>query len=244
MLPNDDVPVTGGLSRLTTLVFDVIGTVVDDQGSLERRVGRLLQLEGIDASGASTFTANWEQMLDESITEVVTGKSPWQSHRRLRQSALHQVWPTEQWGVLSQSLSTHLAAAVEYLEPWPDSVGALETLRDSFRVVALSNGDSSELVGLSANAGLAWHGVFSAERVHSFKPNRAVYQSVLDSLEESPAAILMVAAHPWDLRAAATLGFSTAYVSRPGADSPSSDDDFDFTATDLADLARQLAPTR
>jgi 2-haloacid dehalogenase len=78
--------------------------------------------------------------------------------------------------------------------------------------------------------------------VHSFKPNRAVYQSVLDSLEESPAAVLMVAAHPWDLRAAAALGFSTAYVSRAGADSPSSDDDFDFTATDLTDLARQLAP--
>jgi 2-haloacid dehalogenase len=48
----------------------------------------------------------------------------------------------------------------------------------------------------------------------------------------------MVAAHPWDLRAAARHGLRTAYVARPGADAPEPGDRFDFTVRDLAELAQ------
>lgn len=47
----------------------------------------------------------------------------------------------------------------------------------------------------------------------------------------------MVAAHPWDLRAAAENGFSTCFVDRPGSERPTADDTFDLTVGDLGELA-------
>lgn len=46
----------------------------------------------------------------------------------------------------------------------------------------------------------------------------------------------MVAAHAWDLRAAAATGMRTAYVPRPNGDPPADGDDFDLYAEDLVDL--------
>jgi 2-haloacid dehalogenase len=50
----------------------------------------------------------------------------------------------------------------------------------------------------------------------------------------------MVAAHPWDLRAAASHGLRTAYIQRASEGVPAPSDTFDFTAPDLAALATRL----
>jgi 2-haloacid dehalogenase len=62
-----------------------------------------------------------------------------------------------------------------------------------------------------------------------------------EHLALDPAEILMVAAHPWDLRGAAAIGFATAYVARPGAERPREDDTFDVEVDDLAALADRLS---
>ncbi len=56
----------------------------------------------------------------------------------------------------------------------------------------------------------------------------------------------MVASHKYDLRAAAALGFATAFVARPLEFGPGGDadvaysDEFDLNAADFLDLAAQL----
>lgn len=59
----------------------------------------------------------------------------------------------------------------------------------------------------------------------------------LDTLALDPRRTLMVAAHPWDLRAAAAHGLRTAYIQRAGEGSPAPSDTFDLTVPDLAALA-------
>lgn len=57
---------------------------------------------------------------------------------------------------------------------------------------------------------------------------------------------MMVACHKYDIRAAATQGFQTAFVARPlefgvGADvDVTYEDEFDVNASDFLDLADQL----
>jgi 2-haloacid dehalogenase len=65
-------------------------------------------------------------------------------------------------------------------------------------------------------------------------------------LDLSPRQVMMVAAHPDDLRAARKNGLRTAYVPRPlefgpgrGVDPP--DPSFDLVASDFIDLGRKLA---
>ena len=126
------------------------------------------------------------------------------------------------------------------LKPWPDAVLALEELRESFTVVALSNADLAQLVDMFGEGRLAWHGVLSAESVKTYKPDPSVYRLALDTLGREAQRTLMVAAHPWDLRAAAGQGMRTAFVSRAGEGVPAPHDRFDVYAESLTDLSEQL----
>jgi 2-haloacid dehalogenase len=217
--------------RLTTLLFDVMGTVVDIEGSIAREAAAALPA----GSDADAFLARWDDGLEESMEAVRAGRSPWRSHEELRAEALAAA------GELPPEAAERLATVVHRLDPWPESAEGLALLARSATVVALSNADLAELVDLSAHAGLAWHGVISAQFARSYKPDPAVYRTAAELLAADPSEILMVAAHPWDLRGAARVGFATAYIARPGAEPPADDDAFDLHAGDLRELAALLA---
>jgi 2-haloacid dehalogenase len=106
--------------------------------------------------------------------------------------------------------------------------------------VALSNGNLSMLTDMFTAGGLTWHCVLSGETVRAYKPDPAVYRFALDRLALNPRRTLMVAAHPWDLRAAAAFGMHTAFVQRTGEGVPEPSDRFDLTVPGLAALAAQL----
>lgn len=77
--------------------------------------------------------------------------------------------------------------------------------------------------------------------VHAFKSDPvAEHRFALDRLALDPRRTLMVAAHPWDLRAAAAHGLRTAYIERAGEGAPEPSETFDLTVPDLAALAASL----
>jgi 2-haloacid dehalogenase len=225
---------------VTTLVFDVMGTVVDLDGSHAAQASAALADHGLDPRAAVALAQETDRRLGLMMDDVRAGVAPWPGHRRLRETAVRTSLPA--FGVPDPpaSLIRTLADVVTRLEPWPDSPAALAQLRAGFTVVALSNADLAELAALSQAGGLAWHLVLSGELVHSFKPDPAVYAQVASVLAVPPSELMMVAAHPWDLRAAAEQGFRTAYVGRPGAERPGPDDVFDLSVGDLGELAQQL----
>ena len=67
-----------------------------------------------------------------------------------------------------------------------------------------------------------------------------MYRLAVERLALDPPRTLMVAAHPWDLRAAAAHRLRTAYIQRAGEGEPNPPDAFDLTAPDLASLAARL----
>lgn len=114
-------------------------------------------------------------------------------------------------------------------------------------VRADSNGSTALLIHLARAGRLPFHTILSAELIHSYKPDPRVYRMAAELLEIPPRRLLMTACHLEDLRAAADAGLRTAYIPRPlewGPDHPASPapDWVDLTATDIPDLARQLAP--
>jgi 2-haloacid dehalogenase len=221
---------TGRLPEV--LLFDVMGTVVDMDGSVRRETCAVLGAVGVDAEQADRFRADVDIDLQRSMDAIIDGRTPWQGHRALREQSWQRVAPT-----LADETRESLASVVERVEPWPDSSEALRRLRSRCRLVALSNADRDELAALSKHADLPWHVTLSAQQVHSYKPDPAVYVQAISAVSHEPDDIMMVAAHPWDLRAAAGLGLRTAYVRRPDAQAPADDDAFDVEVNDLSELA-------
>ena len=139
-----------------------------------------------------------------------------------------------------------LNTAWRKLDPWPDAVAGLTRLKACYMIATLSNGNVSQLVALAKHGGLPWDAVLSAELSGHYKPDPEVYLSAASLLSLEPEQVLMVAAHPGDLQAAAGVGFRTAFVTRTlengperAADAPSFPN-ADVTARDFVDLADQL----
>jgi 2-haloacid dehalogenase len=234
----------GFVAGIRTLVFDVLGTVVDEAGSIAAETAAALAVAGADPGRAPLLAQEWQRQMNLLSERVRACDAPWKPNDVLRRTALGDAVETTDLGGgpggLSQAVLHDLALAGHRLKPWPDSAEALRALTGSFTVVALSNASLAQLADMSAAGGLAWHCVLSSELTKAYKPDPAVYRMALDRLDLYPPQTMMVAAHPWDLRAAAEQGMRTAYVSRPGEGGPEPDDRFDVYASDLADLARSL----
>jgi 2-haloacid dehalogenase len=220
------------------LLFDVLGTVVDESGSMHDELAAALDHAGVDREQADALATAWIGRFAVLMTPIVDG-GPWRTTDELNAEAL--VYALRDIGPrLPESTVRELALVGHRLRPWPDSAQALRELARRFTIVALSNGNLSMLTELFAGAGLTWHGVLSAELVGAYKPDPAVYRFALDQLALDPHRTLMVAAHPWDLRAAAAHGLRTAYIERAGEGEPLPSDRFDLTVRDLAALSAAL----
>jgi 2-haloacid dehalogenase len=227
-----------------TLLFDVIGTVVDEGGTMRAEVAAALEQAGVAAPGrAEALAAAWEER-SWSLTDGAGDGSEWISTDEVNARALAAVLAESGLAGSGPDLPAEavrqLGLVGHRLRPWPDSAAALSALARRFTVVALSNGNLAMLASVNARGGLTWHAVLSAELVRKRKPDPAVYRFAIDRLALDPARTLMVAAHPWDLRAAATHGLRTAYVERAGEGSPGPSDAFDLAFPDLAALAAYL----
>ncbi len=223
------------------LCFDIFGTVVDWYGTVADEVVAL----GLPVDGGQ-FALAWRAGYQPAMQEVRDGRLPWTNldglHRRILDGLLVQR------GIdLSEEQTQALNRVWHRLRPWPDSVAGLQRLKSRFTITTLSNGHVALLVNMAKRAGLPWDAVFSAELFGHYKPDPEVYLGAARLLDLPPAQVMMVAAHPSDLRAARAAGLATALVKRPlergpgGAMEPWSAGEFDFEADSFHHLAEQLA---
>jgi 2-haloacid dehalogenase len=226
-------PATTGSAR-PTVVFDVLGTLVDQAGSLGRRVS---EVTGIKSGAAAYVARRWVERITEQEREIVEHRRAFAPSHELDREVLNSLVHER---LLPPGSAVRLADASERLLPWPDAAAGLDLLAGDLPVLGLSNASRRVLAGLSAGGGLRWHQVLSAEDAGTYKPGREIYELALASAPAAAEPPFMVAAHAWDLRAAAAAGMRTAYLPRPGGDLPRPGDGFDLHATNLVDLHAQL----
>ena len=218
------------------LVFDVLGTLVDEPAGI--RTGIRALDPSLDASRTEELLSVWQQHIEREQRRILDGDRPYATSDTFDREAARLV--AEAAKVDDPDAVAELALAGRRLPPWPDTVGGLARLAGRFPLIGLSNASRAALLGIDEHAGLRWHQSLSAEDARTYKPDPAVYRLALAVAQRPPERLLMVAAHAWDLRAAQSLGLRTAYVHRPAADPPTAADRFDLHATSLDDLAAQL----
>ena len=229
---------------MRALAFDVFGTVVDWRSSLIGELEQFGKKFGLQQDWAA-FADNWRAGYAPAMDRVRRGDLPWTRiddlHRMILDDLLRSAAITA-----SDDDVDHLNRAWHRLDPWSDTVDGLTRLKEKFVITTLSNGNMSLLTNMAKRAGLPWDCVISAELFHHYKPDREAYLGCADLLGVRPDQLMLVAAHPGDLRAARAAGLKTGYVVRPlefgpGGRAHSVDDgEFDVTATDFLDLADQL----
>src|SRR5262249_6311537 len=116
---------------------------------------------------------------------------------------------------LSEAERDHWNRVWHRLQPWKDSVEGLARLKRRYVIGTLSNGNVALLVNMAKHAALPWDVVLSAELFQHYKPDPEAYEGAARLLGLEPRELMLVAAHPRDLDAAARSGLRTGYVRRP-----------------------------
>jgi 2-haloacid dehalogenase len=227
------------------LAFDVFGTVVDWRSSIVGELEMFGERHGL-AEDWEKFADDWRAGYPAAMDRVRKGELPWLKIDALHRLILDDLLDKPGIEPLPDADVDELNRAWHRLDPWPDSVEGLTRLKERFVITTLSNGNLSLLTNMAKRAGLPWDCVISAELFRHYKPDPEAYLGCAELLDVAPHQLMLVAAHPSDLRAARSAGLMTAYVARPlergeGRKPPRVEDgEFDFTADDFLDLARQL----
>tara|TARA_B110000211_G_C13995467_1_gene515993 strand:+ start:24 stop:878 length:855 start_codon:yes stop_codon:yes gene_type:complete len=232
-------------NSVKALTFDVFGTVVDWRGSIIREGQLLAAKKGYNVDWAR-FADSWRSGYGPAMNKVRSGELPWTKIDDLHRMILDDLVEEYSLTGMSEAELVHFNEAWHRLSPWPDTVSGLNKLKSKYVITTLSNGNVSLLTHMAKNGGLPWDAILSAELSGHYKPDPQAYLKAADLLSLKPEQVMMVAAHPSDLRAAARTGLKTAYVIRPLERGPgrpvnrNPDGEFDYTAEDFNDLAGQL----
>jgi 2-haloacid dehalogenase len=234
------------LSGVKALVFDTFGTVVDWRGTIIREGEAWGNARGLHVDWAR-FADRWHGGNPELEARIRSGAAPWMKSDPEHRLVLDQLLKEFNITGLTEDEKDHWNRVYHRMTAWPDSVEGLTLLKKKYIISAFSNGDVTSLVDMAKFDRLPWDMIISAEMFHHNKPDKEMYLRGADLLGCKPNELMLVAAHPPDLRAAQSNGLHTALVLRPLENGPGSPpyptagDKFDLTATSLIDLAHKLA---
>jgi 2-haloacid dehalogenase len=226
------------------LAFDVFGTVVDWRSSIIGELEEFGRSHGVQQDWPA-FADDWRAGYAPAMDRVRRGDLPWTRIDDLHRVILEELLDSAGITAADDDID-HLNRSWHRLDPWPDTVAGLTRLKKQFLITTLSNGNVSLLTNMAKRAGLPWDCVISAELFRHYKPDPQAYLGCADLLDVAPDELMLVAAHPGDLRAARDAGLMTAYVARPLEHGPGrrpprvENGEFDFAAGDFVDLAEQL----
>ena len=227
------------LSQVSTLTFDMFGTVLDLSGSIIPAVREFLDAASTEADAAAVWT-DWRQrqrLEQHQDTILMLG------HRGYLDSARRALLHTLKLYRIPHTENSvkDLLQVFQRLQPFDDAQSGLLRLGQRFRLVALSNGDRALVEHLATNnVEATFDRCLSVDSVGRFKPHPSVYRMAAGELDCEPGEIMMVAAHAFDILGARACGYRGAYVNRYELPYEESELVPDFEVRDFSELADRL----
>ncbi|MDB5591959.1 haloacid dehalogenase type II [Enterovirga sp.] len=223
------------------LFFDVFGTLVDWRGSISREAPGLI---GREIDGLA-FADAWRAEYQIGMEGVRDGSRGYVRLDVLHRENLDRILPRFGLQDLDEEVLARLNLLWHRLDAWPDVQFGLSRLRRRFRLAPASNGNIGLMVDLARHNDFVWDAILGADVARDYKPKPAVYLAAAEAMGLPPERCMMVAAHSYDLKAAAACGLRTAHVARPDEYGPGTGEtaptvQVDIAAESLADLAEKL----
>ncbi|MDP9989099.1 2-haloacid dehalogenase [Arthrobacter oryzae] len=238
-------PSTG--RRVRAVLFDTFGTVVDWRSGVAREVEAFATAHGQDLD-PHAFADHWRSRYQPAMDAIRSGRRSFTKLDTLHRENLDQA--LRHFGIdpdgLPREALEDLNKSWHRLPAWPDSVEGLARIRGRYVTGPLSNGNTSLLLDMARNAGLAWDVIIGSDMTGTYKPLPQAYLRTVEFLDLDPGEVMLAAAHNRDLQAASATGLATAFVGRPTEHGPAQvadlgpEGDWDLVASSITELADRL----
>lgn len=191
-----------------TLIFDVIGTLLDPA---------VLDEYFLRGFGDGEARGAWQRTILEFAftTTIINRYRPFDD---LAYAALRAI-ETQRGVELDDHTRGAILVGLRALPPYPDVHDALTRLREGgFTLHAFANETLGAAEEQLARAGLLelFASVQAAGESETYKPKEQVYRSALTFIDVRPVDAMLVSAHGWDVAGALAFGMRAAFVARRG----------------------------
>lgn len=236
------------MSKLKALVFDLDGTLVDQEGA-ERDALQALFEQDIkldEAPSFHVFLRDWRNVADEYLQRFLDNKMSFDEQRIMRFQVLYQKYGQDCPRELAEGL--HQAYAAHYRGKWrafEDTVPALNALKQAgYRLAIITNGNGEQQRAKLTATGLdAWfENVIVSEDIKIAKPDPGIYRASEKALGLAPAELGYVGdREAVDVAGAKAAGWTPIWLDRKGMPDALSQDPTVLIASDLLELPKLLA---
>lgn len=192
---------------IKALSFDCYGTLIDWERGILAALG-----EWATEFGADRLLAGFS-----AIEPSVEHAHPTWPYRQVMSEVYHQM--AESLGVVvDRHAAFGFSASIGGWPPFPDTVDALRRLARRFRLYILSNVDEVSIAGTLGQLEVDFAGVYTAEQIGSYKPDRRNFDYLLARVHEHgvvPSELVHVAQSLFhDHAPAQALGLKTVWIDR------------------------------
>ena len=227
---------------IKALTFDTGGTILDWHCGISGAFAAAGVRRGITADWHAVTNEYRRRSLGRMINSVQPAFNIDDVHRRMLDDVIAE------FGLEALTASDRDAIWLTWhaLEAWPGFPAALARLRARPICTSFTILTASLVIDVSRKNGIVWDAIFSCEMIGIYKTRPEPYNLVAKWLALDPAEIMMVACHNFDLDAAKSCGYQTAFVRRPdewgpgGPPDPTPNPAHDLIVDDFNELARNL----
>ena len=201
------------LTDFDAVTFDVYGTLIDWEPSITAFLSGWAGQKGLSVPGADLLMA-----FDRARSQVQLDR-PAHLYPDVLRRSFDRI--CAEYGVEPDAETREAFAVSPHAWPgYPDSHAALVALQKQAKICALSNIDEASLQASSANLGITFDLLVTAQRVGAYKPDAPHFDVALKELAAMgipPSRILHVAQSlRADIAPANRLGLTCVWVHRPG----------------------------
>jgi 2-haloacid dehalogenase len=205
--------------NVKALFFDVFGTLVDWRSGIAREAQEFLSQRGIVLDWLA-FADAWRAEYQPAMEEVRSGRIAFARLDIIHRRMLDRIAGKFGLDKLADADRDALTLAWHRLDAWPDVKRGLDRLHAKYLLAPVSNGNISLMVDLARRNAFPWDAILGAEIAGDYKPKPRVYLAAAEALALAPGDCMMVAAHSFDLAAAAACGLRTGHLARPNEKGP------------------------
>jgi len=166
------------LADFKVLTFDCYGTLIDWEAGIAHALQGL-----VDKAGLSSRTR--DQLLESFARHEADqqSKTPAMPYAQLLAVVYRRL--ADEWGVATTDQeASRFGASVPDWPEFPDSVGALQYLKQHYKLVILSNVDRASFRASNARLRVEFDAIYTAQDIGSYKPSPRNFEYLLQHLDQ------------------------------------------------------------
>ncbi|MEH2013993.1 haloacid dehalogenase type II [Nostoc sp.] len=194
-------------NQYKALTFDCYGTLIDWENGILGVLKPLLLAHNTNFDDDQIL-----ELFAEFEAEVEKGE--YIKYREVLQIVVQKFGERLGFEPTAEELNS-LADSIQHWLPFPDTVEALKTLKQNFKLVIISNVDDDLFAFSAKHLEVEFDQIITAEQAKSYKPSLNNFRLAIDRIDLPLEEILHVAASVYhDIVTAKSLGLSTVWVNR------------------------------